>query len=76
VHFLNVPEAKELKHNEEHLVVQSPYADQFQIGDLVYALPAHICPTVAAHSQLQVIEGGQATTAWPVDARDRLYCTD
>ncbi len=73
VHLLNVPDAKELKQNEEHLVIQTSSSEQFQIGDLVYALPAHICPTVAVHSQLQVIDNGKAIAAWSVDARDRLY---
>jgi D-threonine aldolase len=72
-HLLNIPDAKELTHNEEHLVIESPSAAQFEIGDVVYALPAHICPTVALHSHLQVVEDGEVVDAWFVAARDRRY---
>lgn len=72
-HILNVPEAKEIGHSEEHLVIESPHASKFQPGDVVYALPAHICPTVALHSHLQVVEAGEIVDAWLVASRDRIY---
>lgn len=72
VHLLNVPEAVLVRHNEEHLVVESPAADRFQPGDLVYAWPAHICPTCALHRELLVIENHRRVSTWPVLARDRV----
>jgi D-serine deaminase-like pyridoxal phosphate-dependent protein len=72
-HFLNLPDAIEEKHNEEHLVIASQKASDFRVGDVLYALPAHICPTVALHSHLQVVEGGQLMGSWIVSARDRIY---
>ncbi len=72
-HILNIPEAKEVGHSEEHLVIESPHADGYTIGDLVYALPAHVCPTVALHSHLQVVENGAVVNQWYVAARDRFY---
>lgn len=72
-HFLSLADASEVGHSEEHLVVESPDADHHQVGDILFALPAHICPTIALHSHLQVIEGGEVVDSWPVQARDRLY---
>ncbi|MGH7968935.1 MAG: D-TA family PLP-dependent enzyme [Limisphaerales bacterium] len=69
--FLNLPDAKAVAHNEEHLVIETDKADQFRIGDLLYALPWHICPTVALHSAATVIEKGKPAARWPVAARDR-----
>ena len=72
-HVLNVPEAKEVGHSEEHLVIESVHASEYDIGDVVYALPAHVCPTVALHSHLHVVEAGEVTGQWAVTARDRFY---
>ncbi len=58
---------------EEHLVIETEHADRFAIGDVVYALPAHVCPTVALHREVQVVEGGRIVNAWEVLARDRFY---
>lgn len=72
-HFLGIPDAKEIKQNEEHLILETDKADEFEVGDVLYALPAHICPTVALHSHVQVVEEGNLTGSWPVTARHRLY---
>src|SRR5207244_10804923 len=47
--LLNVPDYEPILQNEEHFVVETPAAGKFQLGDVVYAMPAHICPTVAMH---------------------------
>jgi D-serine deaminase-like pyridoxal phosphate-dependent protein len=70
-HFLNLPGAKEIQHSEEHLVVEAPAADHLQVGDVLYAVPAHVCPTVALHSHLIVVENGAIIDRWKVTARDR-----
>ena len=72
-HVLNIPDAKEVGHSEEHLVIETIHASEFEPGDVIYALPAHVCPTVALHSHLQVIAGGEVIGSWPVTARDRFY---
>lgn len=72
-HFLSAPDAIEIKHNEEHLIIETLHADEFEVGDVMYALPAHICPTVALHAELQVVENGKLTGTWRVAARDRIY---
>lgn len=67
-----LPDAEFVLQNEEHLVATSAHADSLQVGDPLYALPAHICPTTALHQYATVVRGGRATgETWPVEARDR-----
>ncbi len=71
VKFLNLPEAVAVMHSEEHLVVETPSAAEFAVGDCIYAVPRHICPTCALHAEAVVVEKGRATGRWVVTARDR-----
>lgn len=72
VRLLNLPDASIVQQNEEHLVVDSPAADQMEPGDVVYGVPGHICPTCALHKELVAVEDGQIVGAWSVRARDRV----
>ena len=71
VQFLNLPDAKAVMHSEEHLVVETSRAAQFAVGDCLYGIPWHICPTVALHSEAIAIENGQAVARWKIVARER-----
>ena len=57
--------------NEEHLVIETATADQFQPGDERIAIPTHICPTSALHKQAFVVSAGKLEAPWEVTARDR-----
>jgi D-serine deaminase-like pyridoxal phosphate-dependent protein len=59
-------------HNEEHLVIDTPLADRYSPGDVLYAMPTHICPTCAMHRQALVVEDGEITGRWDIVARDRI----
>ncbi|MFO0852594.1 MAG: hypothetical protein U0871_29140 [Gemmataceae bacterium] len=72
VHLLDVPEYTPVGHNEEHYVIETPHADRFTPGDVVYALPGHVCPTVALHKEALVAEGGRVVGRWAIAARDRV----
>jgi D-serine deaminase-like pyridoxal phosphate-dependent protein len=72
VHFLNLPDAKAVMHSEEHLVLETPRASEFKIGDVLYGVPWHICPTVALHSYANVVRDGRATEKWKVAGRERV----
>ncbi|MFO0807769.1 MAG: D-TA family PLP-dependent enzyme [Gemmataceae bacterium] len=72
VHLLDFPPFEAVAHNEEHFVVETVGAASYKPGDVVYALPAHICPTVALYPRLQTVEGGRITGAWAVASRDRV----
>jgi D-serine deaminase-like pyridoxal phosphate-dependent protein len=71
VHFLNAPEAEPVSQSEEHLVARVPDASKYKIGDVLYGVPVHICPTVALYERAVVIENNIAVTEWKVIARDR-----
>lgn len=71
VRLLEIPDASFLIHSEEHLVIETPRADEFAIGQCLHGIPRHVCPTVALHNEAWVIQDGTATTTWPVTARGR-----
>jgi D-serine deaminase-like pyridoxal phosphate-dependent protein len=58
-------------HNEEHLVIRLPEARKMKVGDVVYCIPWHICPTVDRHDKAWVIEDGRVTGQWSIEARKR-----
>jgi D-serine deaminase-like pyridoxal phosphate-dependent protein len=60
-------------HNEEHMVVSVEGSSDLQIGDLVYALPVHICPTMALHEAVYVVRDQRIDGRWKVVARNRDY---
>jgi len=71
VYFLNCEVEKFLIHSEEHLTIQTPDAKHLKVGDVLYGIPHHICPTVNLTDELTVIENGKATQRWEVVARKR-----
>lgn len=71
VHFPELTEIEFLTHSEEHLVVQTPHAVDLKIGDVLYGIPMHICPTTALHQELAVVKDGRVVDRWKVYARDR-----
>ena len=73
VHFFDVGEYERVVHSEEHLVIRTPKADQFEVGDVLYGVPAHICPTMALHEYVYVAEDGRVEDKWQVAARSRIY---
>ena len=40
------------------------------IGDLFYAIPYHICPTVAKYNKSYVVINGEIQSSWDIQARD------
>ena len=69
--LLDLPDAKTVVHNEEHLVVESPEAGRYRVGDVLYGIPFHVCPTTALHREVVVVENHRAVDRWTVAARDR-----
>src|SRR5262249_29260788 len=72
LHLLDLAEYEAVLQNEEHLAIETPGASRFQLGAEAYAMPTHICPTVAMHRFAYVIEGGNLPARWEIVARDRL----
>lgn len=69
--LLGLDEATFPIHSEEHLVVETPRAGDYAVGDVIYAVPRHVCPTVALHDEAVVVRDGRAIERWPVQGRSR-----
>ena len=69
--FPDLPDAKQVLQNEEHLVLETAQAQRYQPGDELLAIPTHICPTSALHKQVFVISDGDLVDRWDVASRDR-----
>jgi D-serine deaminase-like pyridoxal phosphate-dependent protein len=67
----DLPDARFIRQNEEHLGVESPHANRYRPGDLLLGLPGHICPTCNLHERLLTVEEGRITGSWEVRARTR-----
>lgn len=70
VRIFGMEELKQLSQSEEHLVLASQNTEDYKIGQACYALPMHICPTVAKYPEMLTIEDGKLSGSWKVHARD------
>lgn len=71
VTFINAPELQPVGQSEEHLVLQAPEGHHYKVGDVLYGLPYHICPTCALYERALIIEEGAVKSEWKTAARDR-----
>lgn len=66
--------AKTVMQNEEHWVLSVPQ-DKIssipEIGDVVFAIPTHVCPTSALYPEAVVVENGEHIGNWEVTSRNR-----
>jgi D-serine deaminase-like pyridoxal phosphate-dependent protein len=79
--FLNALGLRPIGQSEEHLVLETvsgPGSGSagngghgFRIGDVLYGVPYHVCPTVALYDRAYTIEDGRVTGEWKNTARDR-----
>jgi D-serine deaminase-like pyridoxal phosphate-dependent protein len=71
VYFLDQAPLLPIGQSEEHLVLEAGARHGYQIGDLIYGMPYHICPTVALYERAITIENGGPSGEWKTIARDR-----
>jgi D-threonine aldolase len=71
IYFLNAPELQPVGHSEEHLILKAEKGNSYKVGDVLYGVPFHICPTVALHETLAVVENNNVIGSWNVVARKR-----
>lgn len=69
--FLGDKEIKVLFQSEEHLVLSVPDSSKFPIGQELYAVPSHICPTVNLYEKVDVVDEHRVIDTWEVIARKR-----
>lgn len=70
-YILNAPELAPVSQSEEHLVLRANGPHSWKIGDLMYVLPRHICPTCALYKNAVVVENNAIAGSWDIIARDR-----
>ena len=68
--ILGLEDAVHKGQSEEHLIIEHKNANNFKVGDLFYAIPYHICPTVAKYSKAYTIVNGEIGDFWKIEARD------
>ena len=71
VKIFGLENCEQIGQSEEHLVVSCEDADAHEVGDVFYAIPMHICPTVAKYESVSTIENNVVTGAWKVAARNQ-----
>jgi len=71
VHFLNADNLEPVSQSEEHLVLKAGEDHSFKLGDVLYGVPFHICPTVALYERVQAVRDHEASEAWHIHARDK-----
>lgn len=68
VKFLGKSDIEQIEQHEEHLVIKN--SESFEIGDNLYALPIHICPTVSKYKKVHIIKNNEVVSSWNIAARD------
>jgi D-threonine aldolase len=63
--------AEPIGQSEEHLVVKVPDSKIYTVGQVLFGVPIHICPTVALYEKVRVIINNNFTESWEVFARDK-----
>jgi D-serine deaminase-like pyridoxal phosphate-dependent protein len=71
VYFLDHPELEPIGQSEEHLVLKVNSENLFKVGDVLYGIPHHICPTVALYEKVLTVEHQRVSGEWRNIARDR-----
>jgi D-serine deaminase-like pyridoxal phosphate-dependent protein len=70
VFFLNAPELQPIGHSEEHMVFTTS-GKNYKVGDVLYGVPYHVCPTVALHDVVNVAVDHRVSERWATLARKR-----
>jgi D-threonine aldolase len=71
ISFLNADDLEPIGHSEEHLVLKTKDSSTYKIGDILYGVPYHVCPTVALYERVAVASGGRVVGYWHTLARNR-----
>jgi D-threonine aldolase len=70
VFFLNAPDLTPVGHSEEHMVLQTN-GMHLDVGDVLYGVPYHVCPTIALYESTQVAVDNKIAEAWQTLSRNR-----
>ncbi|MEM6318290.1 MAG: D-TA family PLP-dependent enzyme [Bacteroidota bacterium] len=71
IRWLNLTNYEAYKHSEEHLMLKVDNWENLSIGQVLYGVPFHVCPSVALHEEAHIIRENEWTENWQVVARKR-----
>jgi D-serine deaminase-like pyridoxal phosphate-dependent protein len=71
IHFLNATNLQPVGHSEEHMSLKVLGENNYQVGDVLYGIPYHVCPTVALYDRVAVAVENTIITYWSTLARNR-----
>jgi D-threonine aldolase len=71
IYFQNVSGLMPVGQSEEHLVLERTEHHEMQVGQVLYGIPYHICPTVALYERVFTVQDGKVNGEWKTIARDR-----
>ncbi|MFN3379827.1 MAG: YetF domain-containing protein, partial [Runella zeae] len=71
IRFLNLENYELIGQSEEHGVIKVEDWDSIQVGQVLYGVPYHVCPTVNLYDEAYVIENQESTGRWEVLGRKR-----
>jgi D-threonine aldolase len=71
VYFLNAPDLQPTGHSEEHMVFKTSAPEKYKIGDVLYGVPHHVCPTIALHDEGVVVMNHNIIDRWKNVSRKR-----
>jgi D-serine deaminase-like pyridoxal phosphate-dependent protein len=71
VYFMNAPDLQPIGHSEEHMVFRIEGQTALKVGDVLYGIPHHVCPTVALYDEAAVCENNTVRESWTIASRTR-----
>lgn len=73
ISFLNLNGYEVISQSEEHLTIKTDIEtwEKLAIGDVLYGVPYHICPSVALYDEAQAIVDGKIVGQWQITARKK-----
>lgn len=71
IRFLNLGNYELLSQSEEHGVVKVENWEELKVGDVLYGVPYHVCPTVNLYDEAYWVENQEIKGVWQVLGRKR-----
>jgi D-serine deaminase-like pyridoxal phosphate-dependent protein len=71
VYFLNATDLEPTGHSEEHMTFKTSAGNSYQVGDVLYGVPYHVCPTIALHDEACVVRNHKVAERWKTVSRNR-----
>lgn len=71
VRFLNLRNYTLLSQSEEHGVLEVENCEAIKVGDVLYGIPYHICPTINLYDSVSVVNKHNKIADWKITARQR-----